>query len=151
MLRLLEIYEENWLDVARLSVKEEQKNFVAPTIGIIARGYVYRNCNSRVIAFADGNRIVGVALVRDLDEEPICYDLQEFMIDKRFQNKGYGKEALGLVLKLLGDERKYESVEVCVKEKDSAALHVYQQAGFVDTGYIDENVPDCLNLVYHFK
>ncbi|MGN0629461.1 MAG: GNAT family N-acetyltransferase [Oscillospiraceae bacterium] len=151
MIRLLDVTEENWLEVAALSVREEQKNFVAPAIGILARGYVYRNCNSRVIVFADDNRIVGTALVRDLDEEPACYDLQEFMIDKRFQNRGYGTKALSLILELLDAERKYECIEVCVNKFDAPALHVYEKAGFADTGYIDDDVPDCLNFMYHFK
>ena len=151
MIRLLDVTEENWLGVARLSVNEEQKNFVAPAIGILARGYVYRNCNSRIIVFADDDNIVGAALVRDLDEEPACYDLQEFMIDRRFQNKGYGTKALSLILELLAAERKYECVEVCVNKEDAPALHVYEKAGFVDIGYIDDDVPDCLNLMYYFK
>lgn len=151
MIRLLDVTEENWLEVARLSVNEEQKNFVAPAIGILARGYVYRNYNSRVIVFADDDNIVGAALVRDLGEEPACYDLQEFMIDRRFQNRGYGTKALSLILELLAAERKYECVEVCVNKEDAPALHVYEKAGFVDIGYIDDDVPDCLNLMYYFK
>ena len=151
MIRLLDVTEENWLEVARLSVNEEQKNFVAPAIGILARGYVYRNYNSRVIVFADDDNIVGAALVRDLGEEPACYDLQEFMIDRRFQNRGYGTKALNLILELLAAERKYECVEVCVNKEDAPALHVYEKAGFVDTGYIDDDAPDCLNLMYYFK
>ena len=151
MIRLLDVTEKNWLEVASLSVDKEQKNFVAPAIGILARGYVYRNCNSRIIVFADDDNIVGAALVRDLDEEPDCYDLQEFMIDRRFQNRGYGTKALNLILELLAAERKYECVEVCVNKEDAPALHVYEKAGFVDTGYIDDDVPDCLNLMYYFK
>lgn len=50
------------------------------------------------------DKIVGVALVRDLDEEPACYDLQQFMIDQHYQNKGYGAEALKLILEMLEAE-----------------------------------------------
>lgn len=85
MIRLTDITEENWLDVARLSVSDEQQAFLDRPIGIIARGYVYRRHNACVIGIVDDNRNIGVALVRDLDEEPACYDLQQFMIDKRFQ------------------------------------------------------------------
>ena len=73
------------------------------------------------------------------------------MIDRRFQNRGYGTKALNLILELLAAERKYECVEVCVNKEDAPALHVYEKAGFVDTGYIDDDVPDCLNLMYYFK
>ncbi len=148
MIRLEDISEENWTEVARLSVSEEQQLFLDQPIGILARGYVYRNCNARVFAIASDNEIVGVALVRDLNEEPACYDLQQFMIDRHYQNKGYGTEALRLILAALHDERKYDCVEVCVNKEDWAALHLYRKAGFADTGYIDDSVPDCVNLMY---
>ena len=149
--QLIDVTEENWLDIARLSVSEEQQAFLDRPIGIIARGYVYRRCNARVIGIADDNQVVGVALVRDLDEEPACYDLQQFMIDRRFQNKGYGTQALKQIINQLQAEGKYTCVEVCVNKADAPALRVYEKAGFVDTGYIDDGAPDCLNLMYYFK
>lgn len=150
MICLTTVTEENWIDIARLSVCEEQQKYLDRPIGIIARGYIYRHCNARVIGIEADNKIVGVALVRDLDEEPACYDLQQFMIDRHHQNKGYGTEALRLILEMLETEGKYNCVEVCVNKEDRAALHVYEKAGFADTGYIDEDAPDCLNLMYYF-
>ena len=43
--------------------------------------------------FAADGTAVGLALVRDLDGEPACYDLQQFMIDRRFQGRGYVPDA----------------------------------------------------------
>ena len=43
MLHLVEVTEENWMQIASLSVSEEQKTFLAPAIGILARGYVNRS------------------------------------------------------------------------------------------------------------
>ena len=73
------------------------------------------------------------------------------MIDRRWQGRGYGTEALRLILSELEKERKYPCVEVCVKKKDAAALHVYEKVGFIDTGYIDEDAPDSRNLRYLFE
>jgi len=151
MIRLESIDETNWREVVCLSVNEEQRPFLDSAIGILARGYVYRDCNARVFAVADDNEIVGVAMVRDLDEEPACYDLQQFMIDQRFQNKGYGTKALRLIMDLLRNEKKYNCIEVCVNKQDRPALHIYQKAGFADTGYIDNNAPNCVNLMYYFR
>lgn len=148
MIKLLDVNEQNWMDIAALSVSEDQKRFLARPIGIIARGYVYRSCNARVIAISHEEQIIGVALVRDMDEEPACYDLQQFMIDRRFQNKGYGTEALRLILSQLCHEGRYDNVEVCVNRENRQALRVYEKAGFTDTGYVDESVPDCFNLTY---
>ena len=151
MLKLIEVNEENWLAFRNLSIREEQKGFLDSPLGILARGYVYRNDRARVIGIAEDDTVIGVALVRDLDDEPACYDLQQFMVDARFQGKGCGTAALRMILSELEQERKYDCVEVCVKKTDAAALRVYEKAGFVDTGYIDEDAPDSLNLMYHFS
>ncbi len=151
MIKLVDVTEQNWLDVVSLSVHEKQKKFLDKPIGILARGYIYRSCNVRVFGISNDEHIIGVALVKNMDEEPSCYDLQQFMIDQRFQNKGYGTEALRLILSVLSKERKYDQVEVCVNKNAAAALWMYKKVGFEDTGYIDESVPDCCNLMYNFR
>ncbi len=151
MIKLIEINENNWLKAASLKVRDDQRGFLDCALGIIARGYAYRDYNPKVIGIADDENLVGLALVKDMDEEPACYDLQQFMIDERYQNKGYGTQALKMILSVLEKEGKYGCAEVCVKMTDAAAIHVYEKTGFVDTGYIDDDVPDCLNLMYYFK
>ena len=150
MIKLVEITEENQFAVRCLTLDEEQKTYLDSPLGILARGYVYRDCRPRVYGIDRDGKLVGVAFVKDLDEEPACYDLQQLMIDLPEQGKGYGTEALRLILAELRRERKYDCVEVCVKRGDAPALRVYEKVGFVDTGYIDEDAPDCLNLIYRF-
>ena len=115
MLRLFDINEENWLAVRRLSVADGQQGFLDSAVGILARGYVYRAARARVIGIADGETAVGVALVKDLDEEPACYDLQQFLIDRRYQDRGFGTEALRLITAGLTAEGKYGCVEACAR------------------------------------
>lgn len=150
MIQLVDVTEHNWLDVVSLRVHEEQKGFLDSPVGIVARGYVYRSCHAKVYGISNDEQIIGVALVKDMEEEPSCYDLQQFMIDRRFQNNGYGTKALRLILSVLSKERKYDQVEVCVHKNDAAALRMYKKVGFEDTGYLDEAAPDCRNLMYHF-
>ena len=151
MLTLIDVNEENWLEIRRLSVRADQTGFLDSAVGILARGYVYRHDRARVMGIANDDTVIGVALVRDLDEEPACYDLQQFMIDRRYQGQGYGTTALRDILSALEKERKYDCVEVCVKENDAAARRVYEKVGFIDTGYVDEAAPDSLNLLYRFS
>ena len=150
MIRLTEIKEDNWLEAAGLTVSNEQKNFVAPAVGIIARGYVYRDHNPKVFVIKDDDAAVGLALVREFMDEPPGYDLQQFMIDERFQGKGFGSEALKLILDKLKNEGHYDHVEVCVKRDNAAAIGLYEKYGFVDSGYIDEDAPDSLNMICYF-
>ena len=147
MVRLTDVTEDNWLEVAALSVKDSQKDYLAPAIGILARGYVYRNCRARVFVIENDGIPVGVALVREFTDEPLGYDLQQFMIDRRFQGMGFGSVALGLILDELRKEGRYDHVEVCVKKEDTEAIRLYEKHGFVDSGYIDEGVPDSLNMI----
>ena len=149
MIKLTEITEENWMAVASLTVKETQKGYLAPAIGIIARGYVYRNCNAKVMVIEQDNTVIGIALVREFTDEPLGYDLQQFMIDGRYQGKGYGSAALALILDALRAEGHYDHVEVCVKKEDAEAIHLYEKHGFVDSGYVDEEAPDSRNLICH--
>ena len=120
MIGLTTVTEENWIEISKLSVNDEQQKFLDRTIGIIARGYVYRYCNGRVVAITNDDQIVGVALIRDLDEEPACYDLQQFMIDQRFQNKGYGTEGLKKILSILDHDPKHID-EIALLAKTSTA------------------------------
>ena len=147
MIRLVEIDERNFFRVRQLKVGEDQQRFLDSPLGILARGYVYRAQRARVLAAEKDGEIVGLMLVKDMDEEPACYDLQQFMIDGRFQGRGYGAAALGLLLELLRQEKKYDDVEVCVHREDAAALALFTGAGFLDTGYVDPDAPDCLNLM----
>ena len=150
-MKLIEIDEANWQAFAALRVRQEQRGFLDSALGILARGYAYRACRARVIGLAEGEEAVGLALVKDLEEEPACYDLQQFMIDERYQGRGFGTEALGLILAELEKEHKYPCAEVCVKRENAAALRLFAKLGFTDTGYLDPEVPDCLNLMYGFQ
>ena len=151
MLRLVPVTERNWMDIASLSVKENQKKYVAPAIGILARGYVYRDCNAKIYAFENDGTIVGAALVREFTDEPLGYDLQQFMVDEQYQKKGYGSQALQLILNELRKEGRYDHVELCVKKADTEAIRLYEKHGFVVSGYVDEALPDSLNMICYLS
>ena len=151
MIRLISVTEDNWLDIASMAVKEDQREYVAPAVGILARGYVYRDCGAKVYAFENDGIIVGMALVREFTDEPLSYDLQQFMVGRQYQNKGYGSQALQLILDELRNEGHYDHVELCVKKADTEAIHLYEKHGFIDSGYVDEELPDSLNMICFFS
>jgi diamine N-acetyltransferase len=151
MVRLVQVTEDNWMEIASLAVKENQRGYVAPSVGILARGYVYRDCNAKIYAFENDGVIVGTALVREFTDEPLGYDLQQFMIDEKYQGKGYGSRALELILDELRKEGRYDHVELCVKKADIEAIRLYEKYGFVDSGYIDEDLPDSLNMICYLS
>lgn len=147
MIRLGEITEENWLEAVAIRSGEGQLAFVADPVGILARAYVYRDCRAQVWTVEEDGRVVGLAMVREFDDEPLGYELQQFLIDCCHQGRGIGTAALDLVLDRLRQEGRWPTVEVCVKKADAPALRVYEKAGFEDSGYVDPDLPDALNLV----
>lgn len=148
MITLQPIDEGNMMDAFSLRVAPEQQCFAAGPEGILARAYACRRQRPFCRGIYEENRMVGLALVLDLEEAPACYHLMELMIDFREQGKGYGSDALRIILDHCRREGKFPTVEVCVKKRNAAAIHVYEKAGFRDTGYIDPETPDSLILAY---
>lgn len=151
MITLQPITEENYLQAAALTVRPEQRSIVASPLGVLARAYAFRNHRAAAWGIYEDRAMVGLALLEDLEEEPACYHLSELLIDQAEQGKGYGSQALTLLLDLCRREGKFPAVEVCVKRENAAAIHVYQKAGFHDTGYVDPDTPDSLILRYDLK
>ena len=92
---LQEISEETLWSVLDLEVSEDQKKYVAPNAVSIAEAHFSPYAWFRAI-YA-GQTPVGFVLLY-LDEEEAEYDLWRIMIDKDQQRKGYGSQALDLVL-----------------------------------------------------
>jgi RimJ/RimL family protein N-acetyltransferase len=151
MISVVEINENNYRSVCKLMVSDEQKSFVASPVSILARAYAKRSASARALAITKDEIIIGVIMFLELSKEPSCYTIEQFLIDHLYQNKGYGKQALGLVIEILASERKFETIEICVKKDAAQALHVYKNAGFFDTGYTDPNEPDSYILKYELN
>ncbi len=149
MISLVKIDESNIVKAEKLEVFENQKSFLDSAEGIVKREKIYKNLNPHLFGIANNEALIGLALVKDFEEEPFAYDLQQFMIDKNFQGRGYGTKALKLILEYLKKEGRFESVEICVKKEDFPAIKLYEKAGFRNSGYIDENLPDCINYIYY--
>lgn len=114
MIELREINHSNWIKCIELEVTDEQRQYVNPNIFSLAEAYVHSDANKkdaeeyyRCIPFSiyKEDEMVGFALVSyeqeyDFDEKP-AYEIYRLMIDKNYQGKGYGKEAVNLLLKYI--------------------------------------------------
>jgi ribosomal protein S18 acetylase RimI-like enzyme len=139
MICLADVNENNFEALRRLDVAPEQRRFLDSPLGILARGYVYRTQRARVLAVLAEGEPVGLLLVKDMDEEPACYDLQQFMIDRRYQGKGYGKAAMRLILDFIATQP-CGPAELCwlsYGPENTAAKALYAAFGFRETGEWD--------------
>lgn len=130
MIRLEDIDPGNWR--LGLKVAEEQRTYVADSAGILARAYAYRNYRSRAFVIYEEDVPVGMGLYYDLPDLE-SYDFSQLFIDERYQGRGYGRAAAGLVLDDLRQDGRYGKVELCYIEGNDAARKLYEQFGFVET------------------
>lgn len=131
MISLVDITPNNWR--LELNVSESQKAWVAKPAVLLARAYAYRNQNSRAFLVYRDETPVGMGLYYDCPELD-SYDLSQLFIDQRYQRHGYGKAAVKLALDEMKKEDRYNRVVLCCIEGNDAAIRLYEQFGFTETG-----------------
>ena len=137
MIRLENITPENWREP--LQVKEEQKGFVSEPYRLLARAYAYREENSRAFLVMAEDKPVGMGLYHDCAELD-AYDFSQMLIDKRYQGRGYGREAVRLVLEEMCREAQFDKVVLCYIEGNEAARRLYESFGFAETGRDEDEI-----------
>ncbi len=129
MIRLSEVTPDNWRTGQK--VRNEQTAYVSDANGILARAYAYRNHRSRAYMIYRDTTPIGMAMYYDIED---AYNFSQFFIDARYQRRGYGYIAAGLVLREMAKDGKYDKVVLCYVEGDEAAEHLYLKLGFRHTG-----------------
>jgi len=150
MVSLIEINEGNYQKVMNLEVSDEQKNFVAAPVSILARAFAKRKANAQALAIVNDETIVGVIMFLEATKEPSCYIIEQFLIGRQYQNMGFGRQALKLIIDILSKERKHGAIEICVKKEAVQAMRLYKGAGFYDTDTTDPDEPNLHYLRYVF-
>lgn len=145
MVRLEKITKDNYRECLRLQVAEYQTKFVAPNARSLAKAYVYYD-EAMPFAVYNEESMIGFTLLRYYDEGN-SYIIDQFMIDERFQGRGYGKQAMKLVIERIKNEGKYSKIILCYIDGDEIAKKLYSDLGFHHTGEVDENeILMCINL-----
>ena len=151
MTHLEQLDAKNVWDILDLKVKKSQKRFIAPNDISIIEAHIAADTECRAFPFgvSNGKRTVGFLMVGYngaamfglCDEKPPeafknNYSIWRLMIDKRYQGKGYGKEAVKLALDFI---RTWPcgKAEYCVLSYDpenAAAADLYRSFGFTENG-----------------
>ncbi|MFW9997005.1 MAG: GNAT family N-acetyltransferase [Candidatus Odinarchaeota archaeon] len=132
---LREVTRETVRTICRLDVAENQKKFVAPNAVSIAEAYFARD-TAWFRAIYAGETPVGFVMVAD-DPEKGDYFLWRFMIDWRYQGKGFGKKALELVIQRVKGCPGVKAFYTSHVKQDGGPEGFYKKIGFVDTGKIE--------------
>ncbi len=150
MLRLEKINGKNIWDVLRLSVREDQRTFVAANDISIIEAYTAITGNGVALPFGifDEDKPVGFLMI-GFDKDDYWedapqiadgnYNLWRLMIDQKYQHRGYGKKAVELALEFVRSFPCGEA-EYCwlsYEPDNEVAKRLYGSFGFAETGEMD--------------
>jgi diamine N-acetyltransferase len=128
---LAPITKENWEQAAQLDVADEQIEFVDPNVMAIAAMQFYPWIRPRAIY--DGSTMVGF-LTYGQDPDDGIWWLYRFMIDRRYQGNGRGREALKRLLQDIEACGEVPALRVAYHPENAAAARLYATSGFVASG-----------------
>ena len=152
MLRLEKVNAKNVWKILKLHVSKEQEDFVAPNDMSIIEAYIAVSGGGYAFPFGicDDDVPVGFLMIGfDVDdsyEDPPQiaygnYSIWRFMIDEKYQHRGYGREALELALDFIRTFPCGEA-EYCYlsyEPENEHAKKLYQKFGFEENGEMDED------------
>lgn len=129
MLHLQTITKDNWIKAISLKVQEDQVKFVASNTVSLAQLNFLENFHAKGIYF--GEEMVGFTLY-GLDEDDHEYWIYRMMIDEKHQGKGYGKEAVRLVIEDIQTmkESHHQTITLSYEPDNEHAKRLYEKMGF---------------------
>jgi diamine N-acetyltransferase len=144
MVTLREITSDNYEECLALQVEDDQKSFVASNMKSLAEAWVFPTA-ARPFAIYKDDTMVGFLMV-DIDpnlegSNDLCF-LWRFMIDAKYQGRGYGKAAMQEVINYVKTNFNPKTFETSTVPGNDAAEKLYISFGFMPNGeyHRDEKV-----------
>ncbi len=103
--------------------------FVASNENGLALAYAHKEMNPRGI-YCDDKMVGFIMYAKDPDDG--LYYINRLMIDEKYQGRGYGTEALKILIKEL-KEKGVLSLDIIHKPDNYSAIRIYERLGFVLT------------------
>ena len=128
---LREVDDNNVRAILELDVAPHQKAYVAPNAVSLAQYAVATKAWTRAI-YA-GEIPVGYVLLSDDDDEPRYY-LWRFMVDCRYQGKGFGRDAMALIHDYVRSRPGGTRLYLSYVPLRGGPEPFYKSLGYVDTG-----------------
>ena len=144
MIELRKITWDNFYKIVKLELHEEQKKFVANNLYSLAQAYVASTNGGIPMPYAIYLDEIPIGFMmlsyepkdpNEADDEDV-YDIWRFMIDKNYQGKGYGKQAISKALEIIKTFPHGPATAVVLSfvPANDGAKNLYASFGFVETG-----------------
>lgn len=147
------VTRDNWRQLIRLQVREDQRHFVASNLYSIAESQFGDDFEGHwdlhpFGIFDDGDEPVGFLMYGFNFEHPKQQAfIQRLMVDERFQGKGYGRFGMQKVLEIFRADERIREVGISYEPENEAARKLYASLGFSETGrMVEDEVEAVLKL-----
>ena len=136
-IELIPLNDANKEDCFRLKVSEAQAENIATNASSFEAAKEHPDVARPFVIYADGIAVGFTMFAFDLAcEDPNDrYWLWRFMIDERYQGRGYGKEALNNIVTYFR-ENGATNIRLSTKESNVNAIRLYKSVGFRPTGEV---------------
>ena len=132
---LREITKDNFDACTELSVRKDQQ-FVTSNSFSIAESKIFPFWIIKAIYYEED--IVGFIMYTKNYEEGELH-LRRFMVDEKYQGKGYGKETLELLKEIALKDENIKIMKLSTNPKNKNGIRIYEKFGFVNTKTIEED------------
>ena len=136
--QLKKVTRENWEEVLKLKVKDQQNHFVPSAAVSLAKVYIKPDGDQvEYIPFAiyDDEVIVGFIMHAYEEGTNDMYWINGFIIDERYLGKGYGRSALCEMIEWIKNKFPICSeIRLTVHRDNHHARRMYTKCGFLQTG-----------------
>lgn len=127
-IKFRDIDKSNYNECISLRVGEHQKNYVASNMySLVQASY---EDGLYPLGIFNEDEMIGF-LLYDYDEELNGWSFSRFMIDIKYQNKGFGRKALEKFLEYFHSKLPNKSLYTSVEIDNDIAIKLYQKYGFV--------------------
>ena len=130
---LREIDGDNFHDIISLNVEK----YCASNLYSLAQAKIYPDAIP--LAIYNDDTPVGFIMYGIEPRDNNEYWIDRFMIDEKYQNKGFGKKALEIIIEKIKQDKTHNKIKISTNPENIRAIELYKKMGFNETGELHDN------------
>ncbi len=133
MIKLIPLSRNNWDHAIALELADDQKDYLPNNLFSIAESKF--EPSAELYGLYQESTMIGFAVVCTFSGVPW---VTRFMIDKKHQGGGMGRDALTTLVQKLMKKPGVSEVRASIASKNAPAEYMFHSVGFKRTGDVDE-------------
>lgn len=139
------VSKDNWRELSKLGVREDQREFVASNLYSIAEAQFGEDIageghwDMTPFGIYDGDAPVGFLMIaHNFYAQKFQGFVIRLMVDEKHQGKGYGRFGVNWILEHFRADERVKVIGISYEPHNEVAQKLYASLGFVETGEIED-------------